>query len=110
MATTLKILGNALPSNTSNAALYTVPSSTSAVVSSIVVCNQTTTAATCRIGADAGGDGPATSDWIVYDVSVGPNETIAFTLGVTLATTDKIWIRTGTASALSFAAFGQENT
>ena len=49
MAFGYKILGQAAPADTNNADLYTVPSATEAIVSSIAVANVTATAATYRI-------------------------------------------------------------
>jgi hypothetical protein len=43
MPTVYKVLGQAAPANTSNANLYTVPASTSAIVSTLVIANTTAT-------------------------------------------------------------------
>jgi hypothetical protein len=108
MPTVYKVLGQAAPANTSNANLYTVPASTSAIVSTLVIANTTATAATADVFVRIGGAAAATSNAILYDASVPANSTATFTLGMTLATTDIITIQTGTASALTFTAFGSE--
>ncbi len=49
MPTTYKVLGQVNPSATTATTLYTVPSATSTVVSTITICNQASSAATYRI-------------------------------------------------------------
>lgn len=106
--TTYKILGQSAPTNTSNADLITVGASKSQIVSTLVISNTTTSAATARVFARIAGAAAGTSNALIYDVSIAGNATVAFTLGVTLAATDVLTIRTGTANALTFTAFGTE--
>jgi hypothetical protein len=111
MATTYKILGQVLPTTTTNpygTLLYTVPASTSTVVSSITVTNVTSTPAAAYVYAGKAGATGSTSNALLYGTTVPANSTLTFTLGVTLATTDTLAIGTGTASALTFQAFGSE--
>lgn len=108
MPTTYKVLGQSAPTDTNNANLYTVPSSTSAVVSSIVVTNTTSLAATFRIFVRIAGAAAAASNSICYDLNLAAASTKVFTIGLTLATTDVITVRSGTANALTFSAFGSE--
>lgn len=108
MATVYKVLGQSAPSSTANANLYTVPSATSAIVSTLVIANTTATAATARVFARIAGATAAASNAIIYDASVPANSTATFTLGMTLATTDIITVQTGTSNALTFTAFGSE--
>ena len=65
MATAYKVLGQSNPSATTNTTLYTVPSATSAVVSTLTVCNQSSTAATYRIAVRPAGASVAAEHWIV---------------------------------------------
>lgn len=108
MATTYKILGQSAPTDTNNATLYTVPSSTEAIVSTIVVANTTANAATFRIFVRDNGAAAAASNAIAYEASIAANSQIAFTLGLTLNAADVISVRTDTANALTFHAFGSE--
>lgn len=108
MANTYKILGQDNPSTTSNADLYTVPSGTATIVSSLVISNVTATAALARVFVREGGASATTGNSILYDVSVSANSTAAFTLGITLAAADVITVRSDTANALAFHAFGSE--
>jgi hypothetical protein len=109
MATTFKVLGQSAPANTSNATLYTVGAGVSSVVSTLSITNTTGTAATARVFVRVGGAAAATSNALVYDASIGANSVTAITIGVTLAATDIISVQTGTANALTFQLFGQEN-
>lgn len=110
MAQTHKVLGQTSPGNTSNADLYTVPSATQAIVSSIAIANITTTAATFRIAVRPAGAAVAAQHWIAYDVSLGGADSVTLTLGITLSATDVLTVRSGTANALAFSAFGVEIT
>jgi len=110
MPQTHKVLGQAAPSGTSNTDIYTVPSSTQAIVSTITVANLTTAAAAFRIAVRPAGATAANQHWIAYDVSLGGSDAVTLTLGVTLAATDVLTVRSGTANALAFSAFGVEIT
>ena len=107
MPTAYKVLGQSAPSATTATTLYTVPSATSAVVSSIVIANRDASAATYRIAIRPGGASLANQHYIAYDVTVGASDSTVLTLGVTLATTDVITIYASTAN-LSFSAYGSE--
>lgn len=108
MPTTYKVLGQSAPSATTATTLYTVPSSTQTVVSTIVVCNRsTTTAATYRIAIRPDGATLANSHYVAYDVTVGAADSTALTLGLTLGDTDIITVYASTAD-LTFSAFGSE--
>lgn len=108
MPTAYKILGQSAPANTSNADLITVGASKSQIVSTLAIANTTGTAATARVFARIAGAAAATSNAVIYDASIPANSTASFTLGITLAATDVLTVRTGTANALTFTAFGSE--
>ena len=107
MPTVYKVLGQSNPSATINTTLYTVPALTSAVVSTITICNQASSAATYRIAIRPAGASIAAQHWIVYGATVAGSDTTALTLGVTLATTDVITVYASSAT-LSFNAYGSE--
>lgn len=108
MATTYKILGQSAPASTANADLYTVPASTSTVVSSITVTNTTTSVATAQIYIRKAAAAAAVGNALIYNLAITPNSVNTYTLGLTLATTDVITVQTATANALTFQAFGSE--
>ena len=107
MPTAYKVLGQSTPSATTNTSLYTVPSATSTVVSTVTVCNQASTAGTFRIAIRPAGASIAAQHYLAYDTPIAANDTIALTLGITLATTDVVTIYASSAT-MSFAAFGSE--
>lgn len=108
MATIYKILGQAAPAATTETDLYTVPAATSAIISSISIANRSSTAAaTFRISTSAAGAATATKDYLAYDITLAPNGIVVLTVGVTLATTDKVRVYASTAN-LSFNAYGTE--
>lgn len=108
MPTAYKILGQSAPSSTSNADLITVGAGKTQVVSTLNIANVTSSVATCRVFARIAGAAAATSNAIIYDVNIAANSTATFTLGITLAATDVLTVRSGTANALTFTAFGSE--
>jgi hypothetical protein len=106
MPTTYKVLGQSNPSATTATTLYTVPSSTEAVISSITVCNQTT-AGTYRIAVRPDGETLASKHYIAYDVSIGANDNHTYTIGMTLNASDIVTVYASSASQ-SFNLFGSE--
>jgi glucose-6-phosphate dehydrogenase assembly protein OpcA len=107
MPTTYKVLGQSNPAATTATTLYTVPASTSTVVSTIVVANLSTSAATYRISIRPAGAAQTNAMYLAYDVTIGANDSTALTLGVTLATTDVVTVYASSAN-LSFNAYGSE--
>ena len=107
MPTTYKVLGQSNPAATTATTLYTVPSATQAIVSTLTVTNQTATGGTYRIAVRVAGAALAASQYIAYDVSLPGNATDTLTLGVTLGATDVITVY-ASAATFSFNAFGSE--
>jgi glucose-6-phosphate dehydrogenase assembly protein OpcA len=109
MAIAYKVLAQNSPSATTVTTLYTVPSSTSAVVSTIAICNRSGGSSSFRIAIRPAGAALANQHYLNYDTTVPPNDTIFLTVGVTLATTDVVTIYSSSAN-LSFSMFGSEIT
>ena len=107
MASAYKILGNVNPAATTATTLYTVPGATSTIVSTINICNQAASSGTFRIALRPAGATLAANQYIVYDTTIPANESIALTMGITLATTDVITVYASSAT-MSFLAFGTE--
>ena len=82
---------------------------------SVCLANVTGTAATCRVFHDEAGSTYALGNALLYDVEVPANTTLfveagsAFA-GLTLQATDTLGVRTGTADALTFSAYGTRET
>jgi hypothetical protein len=101
-------LGQNNPAATTETTLYTVGSANGAVVSSIVVCNQSASTATYRIAIRPAADAStAAKHWIVYGASVNANDSTILTIGVTMAQNDVIRIYASSTN-LSFNAYGSE--
>ena len=107
MANILKVLGQSNPPATTATTLYTVPSATSTVVSTITICNQSASSDTYRIAIRPAGATLDPKHYIAYNGVIPAYDSISLTLGITLATTDVITVYAGTAT-LSFSAFGSE--
>lgn len=108
MAQTYKVLAQVNPSAAALTTGYTVPALTSAVVSTIVVTNRSVATA-FRISVAVAALADTNKQYIAYDVPIAANETITFTLGISLATTDVIRVY-ATLATLSFNIFGVELT
>ena len=102
-----KVLGQVNPSATTATTLYTVPSGKTAVISTLVVANLSSTAATYRIAIRVAGSALSNEEYIAYDIALSGNDSIALTLGITLAATDVVTVYASTAN-VAFNAFGDE--
>jgi len=107
MAKSYKIIAQASPNATTDTTLYTVPSSTQVVISSITICNRGATTATYRIAMRPNGETLADKHYIAYNANVPSNDTIALTLGLTADAADVITVYASSAS-VSFGVFGSE--
>lgn len=109
MPTNYKVLGQVAPGATTATSLYTVPAATEAIISTIVVANRTTTAATYRIAIRPNGATLANEHYIAFDVTVGASDSTTLTLGLTLDAADVLTVFASSAN-LTFSAFGSEVT
>ena len=107
MAEAIKVLGQSAPSATTDTDVYTVPSATSTVVSSIVIANRAGTDATYRIAVRPAGATLANEHYAAYDITVGGGDSTILTFGLTMAATDVLTVYGSTAD-LSFSVFGTE--
>jgi len=104
-----KVLGQSAPLAATLTTLYTVPAATSAVASTITVCNQSSTPTKFRVSVAPAGAGDTASQYLYYDVAIAGNDTFAATFGISLATTDVVRCY-ATLATLSFSLFGVENS
>jgi hypothetical protein len=107
MATAYKVLGQSAPAATTSADVYTVPSSTESIISTIVVANRGNTAGTYRISVRPNGATIANQHYIAYDVPLSANDSVALTLGITVDAADVITVYASSAD-FSFNVFGSE--
>ena len=108
MPTAHLILGQAAPATSSN--IFTVPASTTYIVSTLVIANVTTSASTVRVHARQAGATAAVGNAVVYDASIPANSTVSFTLGMTFAATVVLTVVAGTSGALTVTALGSSLT
>jgi len=106
MAEALKILGQTT-SATTLSDLYTVPSSNSATISSIVVCNRGSSSCTFRISVAINGASDSNEQYLFYDQFLDAKSTYIATIGITLGDTDKVRVQSSAAD-VSFNLFGVE--
>ena len=107
MAKNYKIIAQASPAATTDTTLYTVPSATQVAISSVIICNRGSSAATYRIAMRPNAETLADKHYIAYGATAPANDTIALTLGLTADAADVITVYASTAS-VSFGVFGSE--
>jgi glucose-6-phosphate dehydrogenase assembly protein OpcA len=111
MSSSYKILGQVDMTSSSLTTLYTCPSDTETVISTIIIANRASVADTFRLAMRDGGEAISDKHYLAYDVPVAANDSTTLTLGVAMQATDVLSIAAGgTASELSFNAFGAEVT
>jgi hypothetical protein len=104
MPTNYKVLGQLAPSATTATTLFTVPSATEVIVSSLVVTNRGASG-TYRIAVRPNGATLAAEHYIAFDVALAANSFVSLTIGLTIDASDVITIEASTAD-FSFSAFG----
>lgn len=109
MPAAYKVLGQSNPAATTNTTLYTVPASTSTVVSTMSIANVSASLATFRVAVRPGGASLANQHYIAFDVSVSGNDSVVLTLGLSLAAGDVVTVHASSAN-LAFSLFGSEIT
>lgn len=108
MATeTYKVIAQANPSAATLTDAYTVPASTEAVISSIIVANRSNTKTTFRIAIAVAGGTDDSKQYLAYDAEILGNETREFTIGATLGAGDVVRVYS-TLATVSFNVFGTE--
>jgi len=107
MANAYKVLGqNDLPATTMTD-VYTVPSATETVISTIIIANRTASAETFRIAIRPNGATLSDEQYIAYDVPIAANDSTTLTLGITLDAADVLSVY-ASAVDLSVNVFGAE--
>ena len=107
MATAYKVLGQVAPLATTPTTIYTVPSATQTVVSSVTVCNRAGTSGTFRLSVRPDGATLANQHYLAYDTTVSANDTIILTVGLTLDADDVLEVYASSAD-MSVQAYGSE--
>ena len=109
MANAYKVLAQSAPVATTATDVYTVPASTEAVISTIVIANRAATAGTFRLSVRPNGAAEANLHFIAYDVAIAANDSTTLTLGITVDAADVITAYCSSAD-MSVNVFGTEIT
>jgi hypothetical protein len=106
MASTYKILGQITPTISTNTTLYTVPSATSAVCSTLTIA-PTSTSGSVNVAVVPSGETLSTQHYIMYGIACNASNALYFTIGLTLAAGDSIVVNSSS-SNIAFGLFGTE--
>jgi hypothetical protein len=110
MAKNYRIAGQQAPLANTDTTLYTVPASTQFVGSTLTICNRdVSVVSSYRVMVVPSGDILGNKHYIAYDVLISGRGTDKLTIGIALASGDKVYVRSDTAN-LSFTLFGAELT
>lgn len=107
MTDTVKVLAQNAPSATTRTSIYTASTAGGSVISSLVVCNRTSTATTFRVQICIANAADNNMQYLYYDIPIGGNDSFAAVLGLTMANTDQLYVYAGNAN-LSFTLYGIE--
>ena len=114
MAATYKQLGAAAGSGTIGTAANIYAASgtagTSTIVSSIVICNTSSSSATYTIAINTASATYAAGRYVVYQATIAGNDTVALTLGLVLDPTNRYLNVSSSANTVNFSAYGAENS
>jgi hypothetical protein len=102
-----KVLAQSAPSAVTNTDIYTVGANTQSIISTITVCNRSTSAATYRIAIRPNGASIVNQHYLAYDATIAANDTIAMTMGITMDASDVFTVYASSAN-LSFGLYGSE--
>jgi hypothetical protein len=110
MPTIYKVLAQSAPGNTAIQNVYTVPAATNTIISTLMICNRSTVNAAYNIAIQPAGAALANQHYIAFNSTVPANDSIALTVGMSLAATDNIAIQANTTgnNNLGFTIFGTE--
>lgn len=109
MANAYKVLAQSAPLATTATDVYTVPSSTETIVSTIIIANRAASAGAFRLSVRPNGAAQADQHYIAYDVPVAANDSTTLTLGITLDASDVVTAYCSSAD-MSVNVFGTEIT
>lgn len=89
------------------ATLYSTGASTTAVVSTLLIANTSSSSATYRIAIMSTAGTPAAANWVIYDAVVAGNDSVFLTVGIALANSQFIRV-SSSANTVTFQAFVSE--
>ena len=109
MPSAYKQLFAAAPAATTLATLYTAAAGTQVIVSTLSLCNRSSTPTTVRLAHAAAGAADTPAQYFMYDVPLAANQAVMITTGICLSPTDVLRGYVG-AATVSLQAWGEERT
>ena len=115
MATTIyKQIGAAAGNGTiatgSNLYAASATANSATVISSIVICNTSSSAATYTIAINTASGTYVAGRYVVYQATIAGNDTVALTLGLVLDPTNRYLNVSSSSTAVNFSAYASEIT
>ena len=83
MANAYKVLGQSNLTAETATDVYTVPSATETVISTLIIANRAAVANTFRLSIRPNGGAQTDAMYIAYDVPIAANDSTTLTLGIT---------------------------
>jgi len=83
---------------------------TSTIISSLVICNTSSSAATYTIAINTATATYATGRYVVFQASIAGNDTVCLTLGLVLDPTNRYLNVSSSANTVNFSVYGVENS
>ena len=109
MPDAIKVLGQLDVSATTITTLYTVPDLTQTTVSSLVICNRSSSGITFRVSVHVAGAGADDKQFIFYNEALAATTTRTVVIGMCLNQADVVKVYSSAAN-VSFNMFGVETT
>ena len=109
MPDAIKVLGQLDVSATTTTTLYTVPDLAQTTVSSLVICNRSSSCITFRVSVHVAGAGADDKQFIFYDEALAATTTRTVVIGMCLNQADVVKVYSSAAD-VSFNMFGVETT
>ena len=109
MPDAIKVLGQLDVSATTTTTLYTVPDLAQTTVSSLVICNRSSSGITFRVSVHVAGAGADDKQFIFYDEALAATTTRTVVIGMCLNQADVVKVYSSAAD-VSFNMFGVETT
>lgn len=106
---TYRVLGQAAPTAATDATLYTVGSGLAAVTSTFTACNRGSADTSYRVAVRPAGATLANQHYVIYDAELPAYSTDTVTIGLTLAASDVVTVRSASGN-VSFGLYGGEET
>ena len=114
MAATYKQLGaaagNGVIGTAANVYAASGTAGTSTIVSSVVICNTSSSAGTYTLAINTASATYAAGRYVVYQATIAGNDTIALTLGLVLDPTNRYLNASTSDAAINISLYGVENS